>query len=350
MNIIEATKYLDLGKRIRRKSWICKTNYYMVHQNSNVVHDEKSNKIYYDIPELLAEDWEIFGEKTMENQNQTFEGQLRELINRNSKENESNTPDFILAQFLNECLGAFNTATRQLEITTSATSGIPFSQEKLNKAFKETEDFFSKEREGMDELKNKMFPPYADQIVAFLSKHRAVIVSRNEDGTFGKQQQYKITDLLGNQELEIYTVRNSKGEEFSIGDETIQGEILRFSFRYSEIDNGLCAITKDLNVLIDYLQKKRTPIITVEGKELFEGDEVWYLFQPLIGEQIPAKQSVIKGLTSNGNGNYFLTKESADQWIRDNKKSISYQELKDYCLHGVPSPNDARNILNHFRP
>lgn len=43
----------------------------------------------------------------------TFEEQLRELINKNSQEAESNTPDFILAQFLQRCLTAFNIASAQ---------------------------------------------------------------------------------------------------------------------------------------------------------------------------------------------------------------------------------------------
>lgn len=45
----------------------------------------------------------------------TFEQQLKELINYNSKENESNTPDFILAQYMNECLAAFTNATKLRE-------------------------------------------------------------------------------------------------------------------------------------------------------------------------------------------------------------------------------------------
>ena len=36
---------------------------------------------------------------------------LEDLINRNSKENDSNTPDFILANYLADCLDAFNKAT-----------------------------------------------------------------------------------------------------------------------------------------------------------------------------------------------------------------------------------------------
>lgn len=44
-----------------------------------------------------------------------FEKELQSLINRHSQENASNTPDFILAQYLAGCLGVFNTAVQQRE-------------------------------------------------------------------------------------------------------------------------------------------------------------------------------------------------------------------------------------------
>jgi hypothetical protein len=44
-----------------------------------------------------------------------FVDQLSDLLNRHSKENASNTPDFILAQYLVACLEAWNTATQQRE-------------------------------------------------------------------------------------------------------------------------------------------------------------------------------------------------------------------------------------------
>jgi hypothetical protein len=44
-----------------------------------------------------------------------LEQELAELLNRHSRENASNTPDFILAQFLLGCLGAFEQATQQRE-------------------------------------------------------------------------------------------------------------------------------------------------------------------------------------------------------------------------------------------
>src|SRR5574343_347139 len=42
-----------------------------------------------------------------------FKKELEELINRNSIENGSNTPDFILADYLVDCLAAFDKATKQ---------------------------------------------------------------------------------------------------------------------------------------------------------------------------------------------------------------------------------------------
>lgn len=42
-----------------------------------------------------------------------FEGELCSLINKFSKENDSNTPDFILRNYLVECLNAFNKATNR---------------------------------------------------------------------------------------------------------------------------------------------------------------------------------------------------------------------------------------------
>jgi hypothetical protein len=59
----------------------------------------------------------------------TFEGELRSLINRFSKENGSDTPDFILAQYMNNCLTNFNEA---VTARTNWYGGVPsFSKQKL---------------------------------------------------------------------------------------------------------------------------------------------------------------------------------------------------------------------------
>lgn len=48
-----------------------------------------------------------------EEEPKTFEQELESLINRHSLENESGTPDFILASYLVNCLNAFNIAVQQ---------------------------------------------------------------------------------------------------------------------------------------------------------------------------------------------------------------------------------------------
>ena len=46
---------------------------------------------------------------------ESFPKELEALINRHCMENQSNTPDFILAQYLKACLDAFDQATQQRE-------------------------------------------------------------------------------------------------------------------------------------------------------------------------------------------------------------------------------------------
>jgi hypothetical protein len=45
-----------------------------------------------------------------------FQRELRILINAHSQENESGTPDFILAQYLKRSLDAFNDAVQSREV------------------------------------------------------------------------------------------------------------------------------------------------------------------------------------------------------------------------------------------
>jgi len=42
-----------------------------------------------------------------------FEKELEHLINRHSKDNDLNTPDFILAQYIMSCLDAYTIAIQQ---------------------------------------------------------------------------------------------------------------------------------------------------------------------------------------------------------------------------------------------
>lgn len=46
---------------------------------------------------------------------QTFEKELAGLLNKFSMENDSNTPDYILARYLLQCLRAYESAKRSNE-------------------------------------------------------------------------------------------------------------------------------------------------------------------------------------------------------------------------------------------
>lgn len=46
----------------------------------------------------------------------TFESELTDLLNRHSMENESNTPDYLLAEFLIGCLKNWNKVTQKREV------------------------------------------------------------------------------------------------------------------------------------------------------------------------------------------------------------------------------------------
>jgi hypothetical protein len=45
----------------------------------------------------------------------SFQRELEGLINKYSRENDSNTPDFILAQYIEDCLSSFTKAVQQRE-------------------------------------------------------------------------------------------------------------------------------------------------------------------------------------------------------------------------------------------
>lgn len=53
-----------------------------------------------------------------------FQKDLLALLNRHSKENDSNTPDFILADYLIGCLKTFNESVRKRELWYGRKEGV----------------------------------------------------------------------------------------------------------------------------------------------------------------------------------------------------------------------------------
>lgn len=69
-----------------------------------------------------------------------FRNELESLINQHSMENGSNTPDFLLAGYLQSCLDAFDHAVCErdkwysVELSSGRTIGSPSQQPPTNKA------------------------------------------------------------------------------------------------------------------------------------------------------------------------------------------------------------------------
>ena len=65
--------------------------------------------------------WDLIGEKpkgckpNTQGEKMSFEKALKTLINEHGQENDSNTPDWILAQYMGGCLATFNKAVQQRE-------------------------------------------------------------------------------------------------------------------------------------------------------------------------------------------------------------------------------------------
>ena len=57
---------------------------------------------------------------------------LAQLLNRFSRENESDTPDFVLAEFLVNCLDAFDLATNRRTGWYESDTAAPTKQEALH--------------------------------------------------------------------------------------------------------------------------------------------------------------------------------------------------------------------------
>ena len=66
-------------------------------------------------PKTQKYPWQSFRETVAVQGGHTFEDEIRQVINKWSEENPSNTPDFILARYLLNCLDTFNIAVQARE-------------------------------------------------------------------------------------------------------------------------------------------------------------------------------------------------------------------------------------------
>ena len=119
------------------RSWVHKMEPLGADKTRTVKIDEAGNYTYTDIrksnsvikteevpiqaapvsctPKTQKYPWQSFRETVSVQGGHTFEDEIRQVINKWSEENPSNTPDFILARYLLNCLDTFNIAVQARE-------------------------------------------------------------------------------------------------------------------------------------------------------------------------------------------------------------------------------------------
>lgn len=165
------------------------------------------------------------------------------------------------------------------------------------------------------------------------------IISKRENGLFLNDMQptlpgaYTLEDTLKNDHNQIFKVKRlSDGEQFSVGDTILlhgeKGVIEKFSManqlvmnvdvRFGYITYGKCNLSF-------YEKVKREHIfITDDNVKIYEGDEYFFVGEPLIVYSSKAT----KYDTTDGYGNkQFSTREIAETYCLMNRPCLSIQDM-----------------------
>lgn len=145
-----------------------------------------------------------------------------------------------------------------------------------------------------------------------------------------KSNNYKNLDfdylINAKMHYDIHSVkRKSDSEIFTIGDNTNFGKIQSFNIKDS---NKLIIeyYRKGDWQYLNSVQKIKKPLfISEDSKEIFEGDEFWF-----VNKNLNFKPTKSKNYVKNSRVLYFSTKEAAENYILMNKPVLS---LKDVINH-----------------
>jgi hypothetical protein len=129
--------------------------------------------------------------------------------------------------------------------------------------------------------------------------------------------------------------RLSDNEVFSIGDPTNFGVIKEIE-QYNPFNGGLKIKFDDNTVhTIEFLQKAtpKQPLYTsVDGKDIFEGDDFWLLYTAPNGIGNPSLTKARKELTLQPYMLAFSTEESANEFVYSSREVLSAKEVLELMV------------------
>jgi hypothetical protein len=135
---------------------------------------------------------------------------------------------------------------------------------------------------------------------------------------------------------DIHSVKRlSDGEVFTIGDTIIlingHREHVIESFTLSSNDEIM--INNYVNGLNFYKHAKKPLFTTEDGKEVFEGDDYWYVrVEPVSESKTWVSRHCLHAMHSCGKNKSlktFSTREAADEWIILNKQCLSITDINN---------------------
>src|SRR3990167_4452550 len=199
-----------------------------------------------------------------------------------------------------------------------------------------------------EEKKVVELPKYPEGILEFINFGNIVRIGLDQP-----YQSWCKENLKSNNS--IHKVKNSKGEVFTVGDETTNGEIKIFDTeRNCNYIVAECWYSKRyvdsirrLYVKIDDLQNPKQPILKSEdGFCLFDCDKMCYLTPAL-----EYRETIIKSnepLCSDFK--YFKHKANAEKYIEENKKQFSVKDIDNARKRIQKSPIDGELFLKFLFP
>jgi hypothetical protein len=167
-------------------------------------------------------------------------------------------------------------------------------------------------------------------ITAFRCTTTGIVYKIREDGLFYRYG-IIIGDPLLDRTIKIYSVKNSKGEEFTVGEYyRVEYTKLDKISKFDVIDNKIIAYTGLLYCDIELLMYLRCPILTThDGIEFYKGDEVYGVAIQASGNDMLIKEKLTFDFRDRSNRIWFYSKEKAQEYIDWNKPKYSLKDIEN---------------------
>jgi hypothetical protein len=177
-------------------------------------------------------------------------------------------------------------------------------------------------------------------ITSFREKGNGAVDYIGTDGLYGRSG-ISHYSLLNNDSVEIFSVKNSKGEEF------VLGELVKFSliklkivkFEISQFNEMHLFLENGNRYSLDLIFKVKQPIYTTtDGVEVFEGDRLW-LF--LINKDLTIPYANEVGVNRFNNDE----KEVADRYLTFTSEENRDKYIKEHTRKPIFTSEDGKEMF-----